>query len=126
MIVRIATISAVVALYTGAVLAQQGAVAPIPPPDAAASMSQINPTAGPIAGPPPPAMKAGHRWKMAHGLNARERRETKALNWLEATGNRDFSDVQRDGRNYRATVTNDGTQQIVIVNPDTGQITPVN
>jgi hypothetical protein len=126
MIFRILTVAASAVLFTSSAWAQQGAVAPIPPPDAAASMSQINPTAGPIAGPPAPAMKAGHRREMAHGLNARERRETRALNWLEATGNRDFSDVQRDGRNYRATVTNDGTQQIVIVNPDTGQITPVN
>jgi len=120
MIVRIATVSLLIALYAGAALAQQGAAAPIPPPDAAASMPQTDATAG----PPAKAMKAGHRRKMAHGLDARERRETKALNWLEATGNRDFSDVRRDGRNYRATVTRDGMQQVVIVDPDNGRITP--
>ena len=119
MIFRIATMVVSVALYAGAAMAQQGAVAPIPPPEAAASMPQTNATAGPAK-----AMKGEHRRKMARGLNARERRETKALNWLEATGNRDFSDVRRDGRNYRATVTNDGTQQVVIVDPDNGRITP--
>ncbi len=111
MIVRIATMSLLIALYAGAALAQQGAGAPIPPPDAA-------------AGTPAKAVKVKHHRKLAHGLDARERRETKALNWLEATGNRDFSDVRRDGRNYRATVTNDGTQQVVIVDPDSGRISP--
>ncbi len=119
MIVRIAVLSAWVALVAGAAQAQPGAAAPIPPPEAAASMPQTNATAGPAK-----AMKAEHRRKMARGLNARERRETKALNWLEATGNRDFSDVRRDGRNYRATVTNDGAQRAVIVDPDNGRITP--
>ena len=122
MIFRIALLSAVVALFAGAAMAQQGAGAPIPPPDAAASTPQTDPTAG----PPAKAMKAGHHRKIAHGLDARERRETKALNWLEATGNRDFSDVRRDGRNYRATVTNDGTQQVVIVDPDNGRVSPAN
>jgi hypothetical protein len=122
MIFRIAIMSPLIALYAGAALAQQGAVAPIPPPDAAASTAQTDATAGPAA----KAMKAEHRRKTAHGLDARERRETKALNWLEATGNRDFGDVRRDGRNYRATVTNDGTRQVVIVDPDNGRISPAN
>jgi hypothetical protein len=128
MIFRVAVLSGLVALYAGAALAQQGADAPIPPPDAASSMSQVNPTAG-----SPPAAEATVQPPMkmvyVHGRfsrNMRERRETKALNWLEATGNGDFSDVRRDGWNYRATVTRDGTQQIVLVNPDTGQITPAN
>ncbi len=120
MIFRIAVLSALVALFAGAASAQQGAAAPIPPPDAAAGTAQTIPPAR----PPAKTMKAEHHRKMAHGLNARERRETKALNWLEATGNLDFSDVRRDGRNYRATVTNDGTQQVVIVDPDNGRISP--
>jgi hypothetical protein len=122
MIFRIAVLSALVALFAGTALAQQGAGALIPQPDAAASTPQTDATAG----LPAKAMKAGQRRKMAHGLDARERRETKALNWLEATGNRDFSDVRRDGRNYRATVTNDGTQQAVIVDPDNGRVSSAN
>ena len=118
MIVRIATVSLLIALYAGAALAQQGAGAPIPPPDAAAACADKPDRQGDEV--------QSTTAKMAHGLDARERRETKALNWLEATGNRDFSDVHRDGRNYRATVTNDGTQQVVIVDPDNGRITPAN
>ncbi len=126
MIFRIAVLSALVALFAGAASAQQGAAAPIPLTDGTAGTAQISPAAGP---PPAKTMKTKHPMKMtrAHeraGLNARERRETKALNWLEATGNLDFSDVKRDGRNYRATVNQNGSQQVVVVNPDTGVITP--
>src|ERR1700691_3794820 len=101
---RVMVLSALIALYAGAAWAQQGAGAPIPSPDTASSMSQINPTAGPPPGAQPRKMA---RLRGRAGVNARERRETKVLNWLEATGNGDFSDVSRDGPNYRATVTRD-------------------
>jgi hypothetical protein len=133
MIVRIAASFALIALFAGtapaATWAQQGASAPIPSPgdDAASSMSQINPTAGPSMAPAINAATAQRKILSANApilVNAREHRETKALNWLEAAGDNDFNDLRRDGSNYRATVIRDGTPQMVIVDPDSGAITP--
>jgi hypothetical protein len=135
MIVRIAALLALIALFSGTVpapvWAQQGASAPIPPPEgeAASSMSLINPTAGPN---PAPAMGAAAQRNSGKILganatilvNAREHRETKALNWLEAAGDNDFTDLRRDGSHYRVTVIRDGMPQVVTVDPDSGAIAP--
>jgi len=100
--------------------------APAPPPHQAApaspqaaspGLSQINPTAGPTA------RAAPHR---RPGRDTAERRETRALNNLEAAGYRDFSGVVRIGRAYRATVTQGGRQFDVLVDPEHGQIAQQN
>jgi hypothetical protein len=57
--------------------------------------------------------------------DAVEHHETEALNRLEAAGYHDFSDVTPAGSRYHATVTKDGQQATVLVEPDTGVITPV-
>lgn len=52
-------------------------------------------------------------------------RETQALNVLEAKGyGGNYTDFQRDGSNYSAMVTHKGKQQKVIIDPDTGTVTP--
>jgi hypothetical protein len=52
-------------------------------------------------------------------------RETQALNVLEAKGyGGNYTDFQRDGRNYSAMVMHNGKQQKVMIDPDRGTITP--
>ena len=58
-------------------------------------------------------------------LDAKERRETEALNRLQAAGYGDFSNVTPDGRAFRATVTMDGQPMVVRVDPDSGAVTAV-
>ena len=50
-------------------------------------------------------------------------RMTKALNILEAKGYASFNNFKADGANYSATVTQNGHEQTVVVNPDNGQVT---
>lgn len=50
-------------------------------------------------------------------------RMTAALNALEANGYGDFSNFKADGANFSATVTRNGKQTVVVVDPDTGQVT---
>jgi hypothetical protein len=50
-------------------------------------------------------------------------RMTAALNALEANGYGDFSNFKPDGSNFSATVTRNGKQATVVVDPDTGQVT---
>jgi cytochrome c5 len=50
-------------------------------------------------------------------------RITHALNLLEAQGYGDFRDFRRDGKNFDATVTRDGKQMSVRIDPDIDQVT---
>lgn len=90
---------------------------PVSPQAASPDLSQINPTAGPTA------RAAPHRHP---GRDMAERRETRALNNLEAAGYRNFSGVARVGRAYHATVTQGGQQFDVLVDPDHGQVAQQN
>ena len=56
-------------------------------------------------------------------INARENRETKALNLLEAKGYTYFSNFKPDGRDYSATVAKNGHNMTVLVDPAKGQVT---
>jgi hypothetical protein len=58
-------------------------------------------------------------------VDAKERRETEALNHLQAAGYSNFSNVAADGRDYRATVTKDGQPMVVRVNPERGSVEAV-
>jgi hypothetical protein len=51
-------------------------------------------------------------------------RITRALNLLEANGYGGFTNFQPAAGGYAATVTKNGRQMNVTVNPDTGQVTP--
>ena len=57
-------------------------------------------------------------------VDARERRETRAMNLIGAAGYDDFSNFTSDGRNFRATATKGGQRISVLVNPDSGRVTP--
>ncbi|HKR20804.1 MAG TPA: hypothetical protein VJS41_11750 [Stellaceae bacterium] len=96
-----------------------------PMPDAG-SLSQINPTAGPAV-PPKKALKLPYK-TAAHPVTAssaaEQRRETAALNDLAAAGYGQFHDVYRVGHNYQATVDDPHGSYVVIVDPDSGRITP--
>ena len=50
-------------------------------------------------------------------------RMTKALNLLEANGYGGFTNFKADGDGYKATVTRDGHDVTVHVDPDTGKVT---
>lgn len=51
------------------------------------------------------------------------RRMTDALNLLEAKGYGAFSDFRPDGKDYTASVSQDGRRFTVLVDPDSGQVT---
>jgi hypothetical protein len=95
------------------------------PPDAHA-LSQINPTAGPVA-PHKAALRPAHT-SLHHALAAstgREQwRETKALNWLSAAGYGRFYDLRRIGHLYQATIDDPAGSYVVTVDPDSGRIMP--
>lgn len=92
-------------------------------PDARA-LSQINPTAGPVA--PHKAALAPMRpqRRSATVPAAKEQRETRALNYLAAAGYGSFRDLRPLGRVYQATVDDPAGGYTVTVDPDTGRITP--
>ncbi|HXQ54140.1 MAG TPA: hypothetical protein VN802_23800 [Stellaceae bacterium] len=56
--------------------------------------------------------------------DAAEHRETEALNRLQAAGYHDFGAVTPAGTDYRTTVTKNGQQASVLVDPEKGVITP--
>jgi hypothetical protein len=56
-------------------------------------------------------------------VEAREARMTHALNLLEAKGYGDFTNFRADGKNFDATVTQNGKAVNVVVDPDANQIT---
>jgi len=95
------------------------------PPDARA-LSQINPTAGPVAprkAALKPVRKASPR-RLAASTGREQWRETKALNWLAAASYGQFHDVRRVGHVYQATIDDPTGSYVVTVDPDSGRITP--
>jgi len=50
-------------------------------------------------------------------------RMTDALNLLEAKGYGDFTGFRADGKDYAASVSQDGHRFTVLVDPDSGQVT---
>lgn len=96
------------------------ALPPVPPvPDAAAP---TDPIAAPVAAYVPPIRHRRLHVVAQGSSSAGERSETQALNILEAQGDGDFSDLHRTGRDYTATVNQNGAAQTVVVNPRTGEI----
>jgi hypothetical protein len=57
--------------------------------------------------------------------DAREHRETQAMNLIGAAGYSDFSDIKAVGKDFKATaVEKDGQRVSVLVDPDSGRVTP--
>lgn len=98
---RIATSFAVLALSAGAAFA---AVPVMPAPTHHPAMHPVVQVSD--------TMSSGHD----------AARMTSALNLLEAKGYASFSNFKRDGANFSATVTKNGHNETVIVNPDSGTI----
>jgi hypothetical protein len=70
--------------------------------------------------PAAPAPRTGH----PHHLNTpAARRMTHALNLLEAGGYGAFHDFRSDGKNFAASVTQQGRAFTVVIDPDSGQLT---
>ncbi len=61
-----------------------------------------------------------YNWNPAQG-----RRATQALNLLEAKGYGDFKDFKADGRNFEATVQQQGKTMTVVVDPLTKMVQPL-
>jgi hypothetical protein len=78
-----------------------------------------------------PAMPATHHHPMHHVMRVKAtmsrgheaQRMTSALNLLEAKGYASFKDFKTDGANFSATVTKNGHNQTVVVDPVSGTIT---
>jgi hypothetical protein len=56
--------------------------------------------------------------------DAREHRQTRAMNLIGAAGYGDFTDLTADGKNFRATAMKGGQRIAVVVDPDDGRVTP--
>jgi hypothetical protein len=92
--------------------------------------SSLPAVAQPVAAEPPP-QQATHGVVApppdADAIDARTQREdarnTAALNALEANGYADFANFRPEGKNFAADVARDGRPVVVVVDPDTGQIT---
>lgn len=56
--------------------------------------------------------------------DARERRETRAMNELEAAGYSDFNEFKTEGNQYHAVAMKNGQRVSVLINPDSGAVTP--
>lgn len=72
-----------------------------------------------------PAATSAHKTPGETALrnDATARRETKALNLIEAKGYGSFTNFKADGKDYTATVMRNGHAMTVRVNPDNGQVT---
>jgi len=82
-------------------------------------------TAALAAGSPAPGMPSSQdaAVRSDHRENAQAARMTHALNLLEAKGYGDFTNFRADGKNFEATVTQNGKAISVVVDPDANQIT---
>lgn len=78
--------------------------------------------AGPAVAATPPAAKAALA-QLRSDNTPPARRETRALNLIEAKGFGDYSDFHAVGKNFSAQVMAHGQKLRVIANPDTGQVT---
>jgi len=76
-----------------------------------------------FAATPPmtPAAAPAHRYHSDKTPLAR--RETRALNLIEAKGYGDFTNFRADGKNFAAQVDKNGKRFTVIADPDSGQVT---
>jgi hypothetical protein len=74
-----------------------------------------------LAATPPAAAAATAHARSDNTPTAR--RETKALNLIEAKGYGDYTDFHAVGKNFAAQVMAHGRTLTVIANPDTGQVT---
>lgn len=74
----------------------------------------------------PVAAFAGSSWdhSSSNAMDSAGDRATAALNLLEANGYTQFSNFQRAGSDFEATVNRNGRQMTVVVDPDSGKITP--
>jgi hypothetical protein len=54
--------------------------------------------------------------------DAREHRQTRAMNLIGAAGYDDFTDFAKDGNDFRATAIKGGQRISVLVNPDDGRV----
>ena len=82
------------------------------------------------AAPATPAAPAARHTAAAHkaadrySVNTPEaRRETRALNLIEAKGYGDFTDFHAAGKNFTAQVDSHGKRVTVLADPDTGRVT---
>jgi hypothetical protein len=73
------------------------------------------------ATPAAPAHRA-HAMHRASPASPEARRETHALNLIEAKGYGEFTNFHADGKNFTASVMSAGKRYTVTVNPDTGQV----
>jgi type IV secretory pathway VirB10-like protein len=115
---------------------QKTVAAPAKPAEPKAAMAKnprMKPAKAAHATHEPRTMRSAERARARHhaamhATMATDRladRETKALNVLEAKGyGSSYENFQRDGKNYSAMVMKNGKPEKVIVNPDTGAITP--
>jgi hypothetical protein len=55
--------------------------------------------------------------------DAREHRQTQAMNLIGAAGYNDFADMTAVGKDFRATAMKDGQRVSVLVDPDNGRVT---
>ena len=72
-----------------------------------------------------PAATSGHKTLVATALrnDPSAVRMTKALNLIEAKGYGSFDNFKADGKDYFATVTQNGHAMTLHVDPDSGQVT---
>jgi len=96
---------------------------PLLPQAVTPDSSKINPIPAPAATMPKavaaPNSVAGVASHIGLSRDTAERRETRALNALEAAGYNNFYEVERVDHVYRATVSDSGKHYAVIVYPDT-------
>jgi hypothetical protein len=57
-------------------------------------------------------------------IDGQSQRATEALNLLEANGYTQFSDFRPAGSDFQATVTRNGRQEMVTIDPDSGRVAP--
>ncbi len=90
---------------------------------AANAPAASQPPASSTAAPAPQAMHHKPMAARAGQSNAVGDRMTAALNLLEAKGYGGFSDFKRNGKDFTASVSQNGQHFTVTVDPDSGQIT---
>jgi hypothetical protein len=109
---RIALTLATLAMSAGAAFAATPAPAASAPATAATTPKAMTPHH------PHHAMQAASR-----SSDHTAQRMTSALNLLEAKGYGSFDNFKSDGKNFTATVTRNGHEMSVRVDPDRGQVT---
>ncbi|HUK58317.1 MAG TPA: hypothetical protein VLV50_03730 [Stellaceae bacterium] len=75
------------------------------------------------AGPALAALPSATASHISSDETPQARRETTALNLIEAKGYGDYTNFHAVGKNFAAQVDRHGRRITVIANPDTGQVT---